>query len=174
MNNPAETRIVGGEDEYLARMTKEDRQNLQMLGSAFAQVLHEQQRNGALIVVGGTLTKQLPRKDIDLIVILEGERDDSKVGEKSGYDLAMEQFGTLENLLREITTKTRSLAVERTQPPSIDEEYQNPNILKSDGSIILKSGNGTPIEIIRSPKKQTYEEFKAGEKKRPYILLERV
>ena len=53
------------------KLTQEDRVNLEEIAAAFNTTAEKKGLRGALIVVGGILEKPLPRKDIDVRVILE-------------------------------------------------------------------------------------------------------
>lgn len=158
-------------EEYLRRLTSIDRNNLQTLRGLFGEAATKKKRTGALFVVGGSIIKPLPRKDIDIAVVFEEIPNDFSDGNKlTPYRQAIKDFSVFKQVFEELTIRDDSFKIEHTVEPLIDEEFGSESILKHDGSITLacKKG-GTPIEFIRITDRGADNFIKQS--KEPFVLL---
>ena len=83
----------------------------------------------------------------------------------------MADFEPLRDLVNEVTSKDPQFKITDMIEPAIDEEFGSESIMKHDGSITVKTENGTPIEIVRSDKRGV-PNFTARAKE-PYVILAR-
>lgn len=151
---------------YFERLTDIDRQNLQKLVAAFTKVLAEGGKEGTLKAVGGSINKPLPRKDIDLTLRLTDEGSGfTQADFLDYYQYSLASFKTFRDLIKQATDQDADFTIEEETQPVMDEEFQNPSILKNDGSIKIKPKEGTPIEIIRKPAASNTVE------KEPFVVL---
>ena len=164
-------------EQYLAMLPDADRSNLQRIIELFGQVTQELGRSASLIAVGGTLTKPLPRKDIDLLVIFDKSDSDPKKQDYPDYhQFAVADFQILNGLISGIVAADPSFTIKEIIEPAIDEEFQNPSILKHDGSISLKSQSGAELEFIRIVDRGSAQEVFTAQSRpnqplRPYVVL---
>ncbi|MBI2031124.1 MAG: hypothetical protein HYT08_00770 [Candidatus Levybacteria bacterium] len=138
-------------EEFLHTLKPEDRDNISQLIKGFEAAMTDRDLNGALMVVGGIMNKLQPRKDIDILLIRQRrEKDPQKLPFETQLDWATMDFRRFSNIVTSITVSA-NLRISSRIEPSIDEEFENPNILKSDGTITLisNSGRGLPMELIR-------------------------
>ena len=148
------------------RLTQEDRANLEEIAAAFKTAVEKKGLRGALIVVGGILEKPLPRKDIDVRAILEtGQK---RADYESYLEFARGKFAVMENVVSEIV-RVSGATIGEIIEPTMDEQHQNPAILKHEGSITLSCGNRTPIEFMNTTG-ASLNEHTAGEG-RPFCIL---
>ncbi len=139
-------------ETYFIRLPEVDKQNLQEIMTAFKAVMRKKGRKGVLKAVGGTINKPLPRKDIDLALRLaERDSDPKRDNFPDYFQYSLANYNIIRDLVREVVAMNGNLEIDEETEPAIDEEYQNPSILKNDGSIKIKPREGTPIEIIRKP-----------------------
>lgn len=158
-------------EEYLKRLTTIDRGNLQTVGRLFSESATKKERTGTLFVVGGSITKPLPRKDIDIAVVFEKTPNDFSY--KSGftpYRRALEDFSVFRQVFEQLIIADPNFEIRTVIEPLIDEEFESESILKHDGSITLacKKG-GTPIEFIRIEERGADNFIKRS--KEPFTLL---
>jgi hypothetical protein len=156
--------------EYLTKLSLQDRANLDSIRSRYRKILEERGQRGNLIVVGGSIDKPLPRKDIDVLVITEkltSVSDENKTGiEKAKYD-----FDTnFKPIIEVVAPEEDGFKTQSVFEPAVDEEYQNPNLLKHDGTILVTKDRSTPIEFIRNSQNSDLKAF-AGNAKRSWVLL---
>lgn len=145
-------------EEFLSTLSPEDKENLTNLSEGFMKTMESFNRRGALIVVGGIMNKPHPRKDIDIVLIIEKKEGDlTKDPKETQLDFANKNWHNFKNLVSRMLLVTQDLKILSEIPPTIDEEFDNPNILKNDGSITLGGDQGLPIELIRDPKGNTQE-----------------
>lgn len=162
-----------GKDEYLARLPDVDRKNILRIGELFEKAMKEIGREGALLAVGGTLTKPLPRKDIDILVVLEpGSSDPEQSKEATLYRRALAEFRILRGVIRTITREDPRFTIKKTIRPEIDELYGTESILKHDGSITVQPKAGVPIEFMRSPIRGVAEVIR--QRQEPYVTIARL
>ncbi len=129
-------------------------------------------------MVGGSVTKPLPRKDIDIILYREVHESDESV---NVMERTQRSFDELKGFIDSFIDNTQNQYQRvRSLPPAYDEEFDNPNILKFDGSVIvarqdkgdnsIESPLGTQIEFINILGKSSFDEFLAKDNK-PFTLL---
>lgn len=159
-------------EEYFKRIPETEARDLERIGQLMAEGMRERQLEGAMFVVGGSITKPWPRKDIDALLIFEDNNHLPKLESyPTRYRYSMADFELLRGLVKEITTKDPQFEITDMIEPAIDEEFRSESILKHDGSITLKTENGTPIEIVRSDKRGV-PNF-TPKAKEPYVILAR-
>ncbi len=139
-------------EEFFAHLSNVDKDNVQTFASLLGKFMRKKGKHGALIVVGGILTKPQPRKDIDIRIVIEPDNDEHKIESFPNlYNQAIENYQTAMSLVSEVITTNSSLTLAGSIMPAIDEEFQNQNILKHEGSIKLSVDKGTPIELLLTP-----------------------
>lgn len=160
------------EDELYNRLGEIDKSNITTLSTTLKYVLEQMNRTGKIMIIGGVLTKPLPRKDIDAIFVLEPHENDPVLSSfPNEYEWAVEDFKLYCQIAAEIIKRTPDqFAIQEETPPAILEELQNPNILKFNGSIKIKPAKGTVIEIIREPKRIPISQA-AALARGPYTIL---
>ena len=155
--------------DYFERLPEIDRKNIRAIVSTFDEVLREKERRGILKAVGGTIDKPHPRKDIDITLRLVEEEADKNIDDFPDYlEYSRARYTIFQDIIREVVSRNQNLEIEEEIEPTIDEEHDNPSILKNDGTIKIRTKAGTLIEVIRIP-----ETAEAGETK-PYVLLTEV
>lgn len=163
-------------EQYLSVIPEVDKMNLERIIQLFEKTLQELNREGALVAVGGTLTKTFPRPDIDLIVILGKNPSDLKEENfTNAYLFALQDFQTLEGIIQNMVAKDNKFQIRDTYEPKIDPEFDSPAILSHEGRIVVttQDGIGTPFEFVRVRDRGNYQEIMAGEK-RPFVVLSEV
>ena len=156
--------------EYLAKLPPVDTINITEIASRYRDALVAKGAKGSLIAVGGSVDKQFPRKDIDILMLFDSEKADSQTAE-TGIERATRDFNaTFKPLVSAIAPQEEGFTVIEEIEPAVDEEYQNPNLLKHDGTIAVKKGGGTPIEFIRNSSAGNIQGF-AENSRRPWVLL---
>lgn len=163
------------EEAYLSRLPQEDRIHLQQIGQQFQKVMEGEGRKGALVVVGGTLNKPLPRKDIDILMVLQPHPTDAQRGSSTELDFALADFKTFQRIVKDITDQNPALQIHKVVEPAMDEEFNSPSILKHDGSITVTNieKNTTPIEFVRIRDRGSYQKIMSGTN-RPFVILKEV
>lgn len=138
-------------EDYFRRLSEVDSSNLVKIRHLFKQTMKESGLGGALFAVGGTLTKSFPRKDIDVIVVLEPDTHDPDPKTfSSHYRFALADFSVFRKIITEMISKDPQFKIRETIEPAIDEEFDSEEILKHEGSLTMETG-GIPIEFIRYP-----------------------
>ena len=156
-------------EDYLGKLPKIDRENLQMVVSALETVLREKGRSAVLKAVGGTIDKPHPRKDIDLTLRLMIEKSDPTIDDPTDYlEYSKGQYKIFRDLIRGTFIGNPDLEIVEEIEPAINEEFQSTSILKNDGTIKIKPKVGTPIEVIRVPEESDVVET------RPFVTLTQV
>lgn len=153
-------------ETYLSRLPDADRENLRMISQLFEEEMRSRGTKGVLLAVGGTLTKPLPRKDIDLAIGLEETKDFRHDRFENDLQFIREQFNFMEQIMRAIAERV-GFDVKETVEPSLDEEFQSPNILKHMGKITIGKEGSVPIDIVIEP-------IGSGPIKRPFVVLQDV
>jgi len=121
-------------DVYIESLSEHDKESLGVLATAFLEYLDKEGMTGALIVVGGSVnpvTRGSLRKDIDVIPLVKG----------------IDDFKGFRNMV-DFIRLTAGFREEKIIEPIIDEEFNNPAILRHDGAITLGYGDSTPMEFI--------------------------
>ena len=179
MINPQELgtlQLEHDKTEYLARLPEVDRQNVERIIDLFPQVMHEQVRGGLLLAVGGTINKPLPRKDIDLVIAMRENPDDPKKDDYSDYyQYFLQKFRTFQRIIEAISIKDPRLQIIAVLDPAVDEEFQNPAILKFDGSVKMtnKERGGTLLEFLRIDLEQ-FPSTRGVQKDKSFVVLAEV
>ncbi len=160
-------------EAFLSRLPQEDQANLRSIGERFKKIMAEEDRKGALVVVGGILNKPLPRKDVDVLIVLQPHPTDIQKGASTELDFAQKDFKTFRHIVEKVLNNDPSLQIKEAIEPAMDEEFDSPHILKGDGSIVVTSQEVgvTPIEFIRIRKRGSYQEI-AAKDNRPFVILE--
>ena len=126
------------------QIPEEEKGNIKRLFSALKRAGQESGYDIETELVGGTVNKPWPRKDIDITVQI------GKAGSgKTELDRARDVFGTLSEIAKRAAEIDRHFSVSKVVEPAMDEEFDSPNILKFDGVIEIQPENGTRIELIR-------------------------
>ena len=161
-----------GKNEYLQRLSQEDRKNVMSITASFEEVMREKNKKGTLIAVGGSILKQLPRKDIDLVLVLAPTTQDLNRNDFASYhQYSIKDFqATFKDLVINIVKRNPSFRITEEIEPTLDEEFQTDYILKTDGSITVSTRKGTPVEFIRYGEKVTLEELFERVTK-PFVIL---
>lgn len=159
--------------EYLARLSEVDRQNIEKIVELFPQVMSEQGRAGSLLAVGGTISKPLPRKDIDLIILMQKNPDGPKKDDYPDYyQYFVAKFRIFQKVLEGIVAKAPSLQITAVLDPQIDGVFQSPGILHFDGSVKMTNSKtgGTPLEFLREDLDQ-FPHTRGLQKGKPFVIL---
>lgn len=158
---------------YLSRLSPQDRANLKNVGLLFNEIMQEEARKGSLVIVGGTLDKPLPRKDVDVLMVLQPHPTDVQKDGSTELDWALKDFQTFQHLIEKILDKNPSLQIKEIFEPAIDEEFDSPHILKTDGSMVVESKEEgiMPVEFIRMRKRGDPQQV-AIQDNRPFVILE--
>lgn len=166
-------------EEFLHQLSSADKENLKRMTQLFRSALKDLKRSGALLVVGGILTKPLPRPDIDLTIILGQDPSDPDEKDFQNHHLyALADFKIFKDITKRMVEKDSSFSIVEIQEPAIDIEFQSPNILSHEGLILVASPNkeSTPIEFLRDPDRGDYKAVMTANSApyqpiRPYVLL---
>jgi hypothetical protein len=98
-------------------------------------------------VVGGVITKEWPRKDIDLtfkILDIKGKL------QGTAMERTKKSFSEMEKIVHG-AVRDGTYKIIKTTNPYLDHEFENPEIVAHDGSIVVMPLDGTLIEIINLP-----------------------
>jgi len=155
---------------YFNLLSDTDRFNVQAITGTFKQILEEEGRRVVLKAVGGQLSKPHPRKDLDFNVCLLPEASDQKNGDPpyNQYEKALVNFRILRDIIQRTIDRLSGFKIGKIIEPAIEEEYTNPAVLKTGGSITIvpkEPREGTLIEIFREA--ENTESVKKG----PYVVL---
>lgn len=123
-----------------------ERQNLKELINRLEESAERQRYKINTEIVGGAVQKEWPRKDIDLVCKTSGPMLE---GPQNSTSLSRAKFflGVLEDIVRGAVSSSQFEIVE-VKKPYEDREFNDMNILAHDGSIVIKPGTGTQIELI--------------------------
>lgn len=159
-------------EEYLKRLPEVDQDNLLHLVQRISAIFGEQGEKGAMYAVGGTVSKEGRRKDIDTLLVLEPKEELERKVNETPLDYATRDFEHIQGVLARLIDEENSPFSEITPaPPLENEEYGGGLILRHDGGFkIVPKNGGVPIEIIRGSNRANHEEYMTGEK-RPSVLL---
>jgi hypothetical protein len=133
---------------FLNKLSEPDRTNIVAFQNCFENILKKKGQKGMILVVGGILSKQLPRKDIDIRVIFES--DGREQDYKNSLEHADEKFEKLKELSTELTKYIPELKSTKMVSPTMDHEFENPSILQHEGSVTLEKPGATPIELLNT------------------------
>ena len=89
--------------------------------------MEEEGRKGALVAVGGTLDKDkpLPRKDIDVLMVLQPHPQDVQKDGSTELEYALKDFQTFQHLVEKILDQNPSLHIKEMIEPAMDEEFDS-------------------------------------------------
>ncbi|KKR49615.1 MAG: hypothetical protein A3C27_03575 [Candidatus Levybacteria bacterium RIFCSPHIGHO2_02_FULL_39_36] len=155
---------------FLSKLNESDQDNITTLATAFERKMKKKQQRGGMIVVGGILEKPLPRKDIDIRVVVETGK--TRNDYETRIAQAMDRFNILEEITSQLVSDNPDLKIAARMEPAIDEEYQSPSILKHEGTIRIERVGATPIELLNTVGGTLEEEIRKQE--RPFAVIARV
>ena len=133
-------------EEALARMPEKDRENLVRITQAFTPVMQERHLRGALVLVGGALTKPFPRKDIDVRMIIDTGEIPEDLGDE--YSLALKKYQTTKSILGDMAKRVQRVVVKEAVGPQVLHDH--PNQLEHEGTLIVEAEGATPIEFMNT------------------------
>jgi hypothetical protein len=149
---------------YLNKFPREDVVNLMHLTNNILRELTKQSKRSVIMAVGGTINKPLPRKDIDLIILLGRDRDSGL----TPYKETCQNYLALQRIIQGAIADGYFRVTEQI-PPAIDEEFGSESILKFTGVMIIQAvSGGTPIEIINE--QAGLDSFRTEETS-PFVVL---
>lgn len=125
-----------------------EKQNIRNLESLLEKASKDLKYSIETHVVGGVLTKEWSRKDIDLLCTIQNVRDRFSYG--TALDRAEASFKILEEITQEALVDKGQFKIEQLIKPYLDHEYENPEILAHNGSIVVRPLEGTAIEIVNN------------------------
>lgn len=158
--------LVSKESLYNTRLSQDDVTNLELISKLFKK---QGEVHGTLYVVGGTITKSPPRPDIDLVLVLEEDPNSLKDPAFESYlAYSKADYQEFEEIIKK-TLQGSGLNIADTTEPEMDEEYNSPAILKSDGKVGINPDKGARIEIIRCPQRGSDVFEKTA--RRPFVKL---
>lgn len=147
---------------------RQDVENLDKLYTFFEELSKQKNLGISLMIVGGSLTKPFPRKDIDILAFFEKDKDFPEIDfDSRHFEYSKAVFQRFRNLVDEIR-KQNDVEMEYRQP-ALDEEFAGSDILKHDGSIIVKFKRGTPIELV--PRMESKNVVERPVNARPFAVL---
>ena len=160
-------------ETYLAKLPEADQNNLRNVARNFQEVMREQKMSGSLVIVGGSINKAWPRKDIDIVFLRDQNSQDIPRRDLTEYKYALADFGVFRKIIGKILAST-NLEIDENHSiePLIDEEFNSESILRHDGGIAVKSssGEGTPLEFIRMSRHGGYRDGLI-QKGLPFVVL---
>lgn len=162
--------------DYLSKLPEVDRQNIERLTELFIQVMTEKGRVGLLLAVGGTLTKPLPRKDIDLAIAFKQEPADPNIKDYPDIlSFSTAEYRVFRDIINTMLKLDPSYQITKTIEPFMDHEFQNPNILAHDGDVVVVNQfkEGAPLEFSREytfDRTETMAEL-ITKRDRPFVVL---
>lgn len=133
-------------EEALAGIPEKDRENLVRITQAFTPVMQERNMKGALVLVGGALTKPFPRKDIDVRMIIETEEKQEDL--EDTYTLAVKKYQTTKSILEDMAKRAKGFVVKEAVEPQI--LHDQPNSIKHEGTLVVQVEGATPIEFMNT------------------------
>lgn len=116
------------EEAYLARLSEEDRSNVESLRKAFLETMKKQGKSGTLVAVGSSAAGKKRPGDIDLLVILR------EVNGTGGTHLerAVEGHRHLEALILGMSRETSFKILSKQSP---EPDPQIPSVANVDGIV---------------------------------------
>lgn len=170
--NPQQPEVNKG--TFLDKLQPADRKNLTDVGQAFKETMKEMKLRGALLVVGGILSKPHPRPDIDIVLLLG---DVNVAHDKKETDLirSNRSFEITRKVISGILDKNPTFSEEYSYEPEIDPEFDSENILRNQGRIKIKPATGTPLEFVNLSMGGTVaQHFHNQREPRPFVVLKEV
>jgi hypothetical protein len=155
-------------DQFIDKLSPTDRTNMTLPTDSLIKRLSGQGMHGAIIGVGGVLTKPAPRKDIDCVVMLHIPRSDG-----TDFDKAVRCLDLLASSVRkDMESSSNRFQIKAVLPPTLDRDYgQEFGILTDAGVIQIQPQDGTPIDLIPGYDENLVEYLKTETK--PFTVLAR-
>lgn len=126
-----------------------EKKNVKQLRTLLDKAASDLQHKIKTSVVGGTISKPWPRKDIDLLCSILDLQNIQVKG--SRQERATESLGILEQILRKAIGDDEEFKIQEIVKPFPVGEFRNPNILEHYGTIVVQPINGSLIELINDP-----------------------
>lgn len=139
------TQIEMRAEHFTDKLGPTDRSNVIQLTGSIIDALERQGLHGAIIGVGGVLTKPAPRKDIDCIIMMNmtWERGHTQ------YDVATRNMNILTPIVKDIETESEGFfRIEKIVETRIDHMHEELGITLDDGDIQIQPRDGVLIDII--------------------------
>ncbi len=159
----------------LRRLPEEDKANLLALSKCMHLVFGSDDIHGTLIVIGGVidLNKNMPRKDIDLICVLEAPLQTEVQGSRASVRVVTAEYKIFRQLMEKATNKCGFSVADEVFPGG-DTASGTEDLLGRRGSVVVQPENGTPIDVILS-EMVGLQEFKHAEKftKQKHVIFAR-
>jgi len=152
--------------QFIDKLSPVDRNNMARLTQGLVKSLSEQNMHGAIVGVGGILTKPAPRKDIDCVILLNmnGNRSDTQ------YDIATKRMNILEPVVRGIEKESDGFfKISEIVEPKIDHMHEDMGYTIDDGDIQIQPKDGTLIDLI--PRSEESLEKHIQKQYEPFAVL---
>lgn len=149
-------------ETYLSKLPEVDKVNLKSLAKNFPEVMKKLEISGSLVIVGGSINKFWPRKDIDIVFFRDKSPNDIPRRDLTELKYAEADYKVFKATIEQLIANIDHLEIDENNSiePFMDEEFGNENILRHDGGIAVKNstGKGTPLEFIRMSKRGGYHD----------------
>lgn len=153
-------------DQFINKLSSTDRNNLTRLTGSLTKILLGQGLHGAIIGVGGVLTKPAPRKDIDCVIMLNMNRDPSG----TQYDIAIRRMRILEPVARRIEEVSEGFfKISKIVEPRRDHMHEELGLTLDDGVIQIQPQDGILIDLIPRSERNIEEYIKRQSE--PFAVL---
>ena len=169
---PQRPTLQMGKEEYLKRLPEIDRSNVLRISELFSIIIQATNREGILLAAGGSVTKSGSRKDIDLGMVFQRKEEDPKRDDYPDYfQYALADFRSFKQFTETMIGKDSQFQISEIIEPTLDLEYNNPAILRNDGTITITSKEGgTPLEFLRRFPQPSLLDFKSKQTE-PFVIL---
>lgn len=124
-----------------------EKENIDDLTKLLNKTATELKYNITTEVVGGVLTKEWPRKDIDILVNIQNSVKYQKMSDQVG-----ESFKILGKIVNTALRGNSRFKIDHSINPYEDPEFGNAEMIIHNGSILVVPSEGVPIELINNPK----------------------
>ncbi len=132
-------------NQFIDKLSTTDRNNLVNLTGSLTKNLLEQGFHGAIVGVGGVLTKPAPRKDIDLVVMLNMNDEPSD----TQYSTSTKRMDVLVPVVKRIEEESKGFfRVSEVVEPKINHDFEALGLTIDDGDIQIQPKDGTLIDVI--------------------------
>lgn len=137
-----------GLDVESLRIPAKEKENIRQLRLLLESAAKELKHQLETEVVGGVVTKEWPRKDIDMSCrILDIMGETKGMG---NFEIATKSLGILEEISRKALAGRSDFRIRQVVNPYQDNRYDDPNILEHNGSIVVQPRHGVSIELINN------------------------
>ncbi|KKR70344.1 MAG: hypothetical protein UU12_C0023G0017 [Candidatus Woesebacteria bacterium GW2011_GWA2_40_7b] len=133
------------EFEYL-QIPENEKNNVDELVSLLKKSAVELKYTIKTKVVGGVVTKKWPRKDIDIVVDIQNKNRYQKNSER-----VVASFKILTEITDRALRENSRFKIDHSINPHPDPQLGDPEILIHLGTVIIKSMDGVPIELLNNP-----------------------